>query len=72
VVKTKWVGFTEEEVTFEPFQQLLNQVPKFLLSFLNDLFKQDPEKVKRVFEHERDVILKCIKRNDASTYDFII
>ena len=71
VVKTKWVGFTEEEATFEPFKQLLDQVPTFLLSFLNDLFKQDPEKVKCVFAHERDAILKYTKRKDACIYDFV-
>jgi RNase H-like domain found in reverse transcriptase/Integrase zinc binding domain/Integrase core domain len=71
VVQTKWLGFSRQEATFEPIRHLLEQVPKALLLFLNDLFKSDPVKVKRIFEHERDAILKFITRNDAGVYDFI-
>jgi hypothetical protein len=60
LVKTHWTGFDIADASFEPFSSLLDQVPKFLLNFMNDLYIKDPAKVQAIFKHERKAIVNAI------------
>jgi Integrase core domain len=73
LVHTKWAGLNTVEATFEPFNNLLEQVPLFLLKFMNELNLKDENKVKKIFEYERENILRCIrhKHYEISSFNFI-
>lgn len=74
VVKTLWSGFNENEATYEPFDSLLKQVPLFLLKSLNGIYlRGDEEKIRDLYEKEKEKILACIRRHKykMKSFDFI-
>ena len=74
VVKTLWSGFAETEATYEPFRSLLDQIPLFLLKFLNSFFlRGNKQKIEGLLRKEKTFIIKVIKRNklDMKSFDFM-
>ena len=73
LVEVSWRGFSELEVSFEPFKELLEQIPLMVLEYLNAFVKDKPHDFDIFWEREKSVILKTIqtKKYEKARFHFI-
>ena len=66
-IRTSWLGFQDQEDTWEPFQSLLDQIPLMLLKFIDDFGQQDEALFNRLWKQHGKRILTVISKQK---YDF--
>ncbi len=59
-VLVRWLGFSEAESCWEPLFDLMNQVPRVVLDFLEDQSERDTEIFRKLWAEEEDKIVKCV------------
>ena len=61
LVKTKWRGLSNQEISFEPFEELFRQIPRMMLLFLDEFAQKEKELYRAFWRKKKSFILKCVK-----------
>ena len=67
VVRTSWLGFSENEDTWEPFQSLLAQIPFMLLKFIDNFGQGNLTVFNKLWKVEKKNIVSVLR---SKQYDF--
>ena len=61
VVKTKWRGLSDFEITYEPFDELFPQIPRMMLLYLNIFAERRNELYQAFWKKKKGFIMKVLK-----------